>query len=183
MRSSQSTAVAHKRQRFLEARRKDRRHTLWPWPTPDLQTRSPSRVEFEHRIKCAWGNLHEPQTGVDVTKIPTARLPHTLRRNGNTICPLRFRNMDVDRGDEESPRKSSATARAAIADEVADDEPHEPDSEPKEDRRGQPTRPQRARRKQPRRRQQPLLRQRTARRDELEPQVDYIVRVTRKPDD
>ena len=48
--------------------------------------------------------------------------------------------------EKEIKKEGTAAAHAAKVDEVADDEPHDPDCEPEEDT---PTRPQRARRKQP----------------------------------
>ena len=66
------------------------------------------QVEFEHCIKMRVGNIHEPQAGVDVTKIPN-RQAETLRRNGDTISPLRFTNMDDDTGNAQETADNTTT--------------------------------------------------------------------------
>ena len=48
------------------------------------------QVEFEHRIKCACGNVHEPQAGVDVTKVPIEGQTQTLRRHSGTRHPSTY---------------------------------------------------------------------------------------------
>ena len=50
------------------------------------------------------GNLHDPQAGVDVTKIPTERQTQSLRRHSDPISLLRIRNLEGDgRSEEEAP--------------------------------------------------------------------------------
>ena len=49
------------------------------------------------------GNNHEPQTRVDVTKIPTEGQTPALRRHGDPITPLCYRHVDFDGRDEETP--------------------------------------------------------------------------------
>ena len=49
------------------------------------------------------GNIHEPQAGVDVTKVPTEGQTQTLRRHSDPITPLRIRNVDDDGRNEETP--------------------------------------------------------------------------------
>ena len=44
------------------------------------------------------GNIHEPQTGVEVTQVPTERQTQTLG-----LTPPRIRNVDDDRRNEEGP--------------------------------------------------------------------------------
>ena len=49
-------------------------------------------------------NIHEPQAGVDVTRVPTERQTQALRRHGDSTTPLRTRNVDADgRNEEEDP--------------------------------------------------------------------------------
>ena len=116
------------------------------------------------------GNIHAPQAGADGTKMPTEGQTQTLRRTGDAISFLRFRNVDDDGRDEEATpdnattddeddhpgwekiKTMSAVAHAVNVDEVADDEPHNPDCNLEEDTtETNPQDPQRARRKQPRR--------------------------------
>ena len=55
------------------------------------------------------GNFHEPQTGLDVTRIPTERQTQTLRRHSDTIPSLRFRYVDDGGGDEkEAPDNTTS---------------------------------------------------------------------------
>ena len=88
------------------------------------------------------GNIHEPEAGVDVTRIPRKRRRHS---DHVTLLPLRIVN-DHGRDEEETPdntttddqiilfRKKSRSCRcAANVDEVAEDEPHDPDCEFEED--------------------------------------------------
>ena len=89
----------------------------------------------KHRIKCAWGTIHESQAGVDVTRVPT------LRRHSDPIAPQRIRNEDDGRNEQEAPdnattdeeddhadnRKNGKSYAAAHAANV---ELHDPDSEP-----------------------------------------------------
>ena len=56
---------------------------------------SPSRVRPPHQTGGV-GNIHEPWTGVDVTKITTARQTRALRHRVDTITLLRFRFVDDD---------------------------------------------------------------------------------------
>ena len=49
------------------------------------------------------GNIHEPQTGVDVTKVPTDEQTQALRHHCDPITPLRTRNVDDDGRHEEAP--------------------------------------------------------------------------------
>ena len=58
------------------------------------------QVEFEHRIECV-GNFHEPQAGVDVTKMPTERQTQTLRRSASGTWTMT----------EEMKKKLQATQR------------------------------------------------------------------------
>ena len=46
-------------------------------------------------------SIHDPQTGVDVTKVPTEEQTQTLRRHSDPITPLRIRNVDDDGRNEE----------------------------------------------------------------------------------
>ena len=106
-------------------------------------------VEFEHRIRV--GNIHEPQAGVDVTKVPTERQIQIFRRHSDTITLLRCRNVDNDgRNEAEAPDnattddedgscrqretgKGCAAAHATSVDDTADVEPHDLDSEQEDD--------------------------------------------------
>ena len=107
------------------------------------------------------GNIHEPQAGVDVTKVPTEGQTQTLRRDSDPNTPLRIRIVDSDgRNEEEAPdnataddegdhtdtRKKCKSHAVAHAVCVEDTEPHDPDSELVDDTT------------EPRRRQHPLLR-------------------------
>ena len=50
------------------------------------------------------GNIHEPQTGVDVTKMPTERQTQALRRHVNPVTSPHVRHVDgVGRDEEGSP--------------------------------------------------------------------------------
>ena len=40
------------------------------------------------------GNVHEPQAGVDITKIPTERQTQALRRHGDSITSARFKDEE-----------------------------------------------------------------------------------------
>ena len=54
------------------------------------------------------GNIHEPQAGVDVTKVPTEGQTQTLRRHSEPVTPPRIRNVDDDgRYEEEAPDNST----------------------------------------------------------------------------
>ena len=80
---------------------------------------------------------------------PTAMLnstPPSVRRKGDTISFVRFRNMDDDRGDEEEVPDNAATEDeddkqtkrtsktcSANVDGVADDDRHDPDTAPEQD--------------------------------------------------
>ena len=50
------------------------------------------------------GNIHEPQTRVDVTKILPERQTQALRRHGDPIPSPRFRHVDDDGRDEKETR-------------------------------------------------------------------------------
>ena len=97
------------------------------------------------------GNIHEPQTGVNVTKIPSDTQTEALRRHGD-ITLARVRNVDEDgRYEEEAPENSTVdyegriiqmnrkpckcptTIHTESVDDIADGELHDPDSEPEDD--------------------------------------------------
>ena len=61
-----------------------------PWPTHHVRKRCPSRVRPPHQMRV--DNIHEPQAGVDITKIPTESQTQALRRHGGSITSLRFRD-------------------------------------------------------------------------------------------
>ena len=58
------------------------------------------------------GNLHEPQTGVDVTKIPSEGQTETLRRIGDTISL--FYTSDTWTMTEEMKKKLQTTQRRML---------------------------------------------------------------------
>ena len=54
------------------------------------------------------GNIHEPETGVDVTKVPTEGQTQTLRRHSDPITLPRIRDVNDDgRNQEEAPDNST----------------------------------------------------------------------------
>ena len=55
------------------------------------------------------GNIHEPQAGVDITKVPTEGQTQTLRRHSDPITPLRVGNMDDDRRNEKEAPDNATT--------------------------------------------------------------------------
>ena len=55
------------------------------------------------------GNIHEPQTRVDVTEIPTERQTQALRRHGRPINLPRFRHEGDDGRDEEETPDNATT--------------------------------------------------------------------------
>ena len=113
------------------------------------QKRRTSRVGTPHQMRV--GNIDEPQTAVDVTKVPTERQTQPLRRHIDSITPLHIRNVDDDGTNEEAPDiattddeddradnaretgQSCAAAQAASVDDTADVDPHDPDSEQEDD--------------------------------------------------
>ena len=54
-------------------------------------------------------NIHEPQSGVDVTTVPTERQTQTLRRHSDPITPLRLRHVDDDGRHEEVAPDNATT--------------------------------------------------------------------------
>ena len=118
-------------------------------------------------------NIHEPQSGVDVTTVPTEGQTQTLRRHSDPITPLRLRHVDDDGRNEEAAPDNATT----------DDEDYHTHKE-KQVKVTQLHTP-RASTMPPRRRQQPLLRRNLKRqsRRRPEPWVDYTVRATHKVDD
>ena len=52
------------------------------------------------------GNIHRPQAGVDVTKVPTEGQTQTLRR---PITPLRIRNVYDHRRNEKEAQDNATT--------------------------------------------------------------------------
>ena len=97
-------------------------------------------VEFElHQVRV--GNIHEPQAGVDVTKIPTEGKTHTLRRHSDPSSTHQERDDDgsnstTDDEDHQTNKErqagtSCAAAQAASAsvDVTSDAERHNTHSE------------------------------------------------------
>ena len=130
------------------------------------------------------GNIHEPQTGVDVPEVPTEGQTQTLRCNGDTPLfhasgtwtmteEMRKKRQTIQRRmlmmiiqTKRHAKQGIADAFAAnvddVADDVADDEPTTQTASQRKTRLKPSHKPQRARRTQPRRRQQPLFRQSSA---------------------